>query len=162
MLCERGDISFYDKVMAVQNAGGVAAVIYNNEPGLFLGTLGDDSGSDILAISLSQEDGQYLVSNKIGSDGTVNSYIEYPASGYEAWGGTSMATPHVSAVAALIWSYDPSLSNRQVRLAKQQTVLDLGVSGRDDYYGFGLVRADAALASLQQGISGIFVSEGVM
>jgi len=39
VLCERGDISFYDKVMNVQNSGGVGAVIYNNAPGNFLGTL---------------------------------------------------------------------------------------------------------------------------
>jgi serine protease len=30
VLCQRGDISFYDKVMNVQNSGGTAAVIYNN------------------------------------------------------------------------------------------------------------------------------------
>jgi serine protease len=35
VLCERGDISFYDKVMNVQNSGGVAAVIYNNVAGGF-------------------------------------------------------------------------------------------------------------------------------
>lgn len=39
VLCERGDISFYDKVMNVENSGGVAAVIYNNEPGNFYGTM---------------------------------------------------------------------------------------------------------------------------
>jgi len=51
VLCERGVISFYDKVMNVQNSGGAAAVIYNNEPGNFLGTLGDGYSSTILASS---------------------------------------------------------------------------------------------------------------
>ena len=37
VLCERGDISFLEKVQNVQNGGGAAAVIYNNEPGNFLG-----------------------------------------------------------------------------------------------------------------------------
>ena len=52
-----------------------------------------------------------------------------------------MATPHVSAVAALIWSWNPSLTNVQIREAMQLTALDLGDPGRDVYYGYGLVQA---------------------
>lgn len=120
--------------------GGAAAVIYNNAPGIFSGTLGE-AGDYILAVSISQEDGQYLVANKIGSVATVTSTFDFPASGYEAWDGTSMATPHVSAVAALIWSWDPSLTNVQIREAMAATALDLGDPGRDVYYGYGLVQA---------------------
>ncbi len=58
VLCQRGTISFLDKVMNVQNGGGAAAAIYNNVPGGFSGTLGDGNSSTIIAISLSQEDGQ--------------------------------------------------------------------------------------------------------
>ena len=145
VLCERGDISFYDKVINVQNSGGQAAVIYNNEPGNFLGTLGDGNTAEIVAISLSQADGQYLVANMLGMFATVSSTITMNASGYEAWDGTSMATPHVSAVAALLWSAKPGLSNVQIREAMQVTAMDLGDLGRDVHYGFGLVQAyDAA------------------
>ena len=59
VLVERGEISFYEKVMNVQNSGGVAAVIYNNDPGNFYGTLGEGNLSTIPAISLRQADGQY-------------------------------------------------------------------------------------------------------
>jgi serine protease len=141
VLCERGDISFYDKVMNVQTGGGAAAAIYNNEPGNFNGTLGEGASSSIVAISLSQEDGRYLVANKLGSTGYVESSISQPDSGYEAWDGTSMATPHVSAVAALLWSSAPSLTNAEIREAMDQTALDLGASGRDNAYGYGLVQA---------------------
>jgi hypothetical protein len=65
VLCERGVISFYDKVMNVQNNGGTAAVIYNNAPGGFAGTLGAGNTSTIPAISLSQEDGKDLVAKKL-------------------------------------------------------------------------------------------------
>jgi len=65
--------------------------------------------------------------------------------GYEAWNGTSMATPHVSGVAALVWSHNPAWSNAQIRAALRATAEDLGPSGRDDYYGYGLVQARAAL-----------------
>ena len=153
VLCSRGDISFYDKVMNVQNSGGAAAVIYNNEPGNFLGTLGDGESSSIIGISLSQEDGQYLVANKLGSTGTVSSTHVWPISGYEAWGGTSMATPHVSGVAALLWSANPAWTNVEIREAMNATAIDLGTSGRDPIFGYGLVQAAAALEYLQGGVT---------
>ena len=153
VLCSRGDASFLEKVTKVMDNGGVAAVIYNNIPGLFSGTLGE-AGDYIISVSISQEDGQYLVTNKLGEIATVTSTFEFPASGYEAWDGTSMATPHVSAVAALIWSWNPSLTNVQIREAMAATALDLGVPGRDIYYGFGLVQAKDALKYLGGGKPG--------
>jgi len=58
------------------------------------------------------------------------------------------ATPHVSAVAALLKSYDSSLTNVQIRQAMAQTAYDLGLAGRDNAYGYGLVQAYAAWAFL--------------
>jgi len=154
VLCQRGDISFYDKVMNVQNSGGAAAVIYNNVPGGFLGTLGEGYSSSIIGISLSQEDGLYLVANKLGVTGTVSSTYTAPASGYEYYDGTSMATPHVSAVAALVWSADPTATNVEIRDVLAATAQDLGATGRDVYYGFGLVQAKAAIDALTGGGGG--------
>jgi subtilisin family serine protease len=148
VLCQRGDNSFYEKVASVQAGGGAAAIIYNNVPGDFLGTLGEGYSSSIIGISLSQEAGQYLVANKLGRTAIVLSQVAQPASGYEAWDGTSMATPHVSAVAALVWSWDPTLTNVEIRNALTATAQDLGTVGRDVYYGYGLVQARAALEYL--------------
>jgi serine protease len=147
VLCERGDISFYDKVMNVQNSGGVAAVIYNNEPGLFSGTLGK-KGDYIVAISVSQEDGLAALVY-VGQEATVQSSESVPGSSYEAWNGTSMATPHVSGVAALLWSANPSWTNVQIREAMTMTAMDLGDEGWDPHYGYGLVQAYDALEYLQ-------------
>ena len=151
VLCERGVIDFYTKVANAQAGGAVAAIVYNNEPGGFLGTLGEGNSTSIIGLSLSQEDGQYLVANKIGKTAAVFSSIAKPASGYEAWDGTSMATPHVSAVAALVWSWDPTLTNVEIRNALTASAQDLGTAGRDVYYGYGLVQARAALESLGYG-----------
>jgi serine protease len=74
----------------------------------------------------------------------VSSYTE-PASGYAFYDGTSMATPHVSAVAALVWSYNTNWTNAQVRQALEATAEDRGTAGRDNYYGYGIVQAKAAL-----------------
>lgn len=151
VLCERGTVSFYDKVHNVELSGGTAAVLYNNAAGNFLGTLGDGYSSTIVAISLSQEDGQYLVANKIGATGNVTTTVTWGVSSYEYYDGTSMATPHVSAVAALVWSWKPTLTNTQVRDALKNTAEDLGTAGRDDYYGYGLVQAYDAWVSLGGG-----------
>ena len=147
ILCERGDNSFAEKVLNVQNSGGVAALIYNNVPENFLGTL-DPSTSTIIGLSLTQEDGQYLLANHLDESATVVSQQPIMGSGYEAWDGTSMATPHVAGVAALVWSCDSSATNMEVRNALSTTAFDLGASGRDNYYGFGLVQAWDACQSL--------------
>jgi len=61
--------------------------------------------------------------------------------GYGYWGGTSMATPFVSGLAALAWSSDPSLSANQVRTLIESNVDDLGAPGHDDYFGRGRLNA---------------------
>jgi hypothetical protein len=73
------------------------------------------------------------------------------ASRYEAWDGTSMASPHVAGVAALIWSYNRAWTNADIRQALRATAMDLGAAGRDPYYGYGLVQAAEALAFLRSG-----------
>jgi thermitase len=65
--------------------------------------------------------------------------------GYESWSGTSMACPHVSGVAALIWSCFPSMTRDQVRAQLRYSSQDLGAVGFDNYYGYGLPQADWAV-----------------
>jgi subtilisin family serine protease len=64
--------------------------------------------------------------------------------------GTSMATPHVTGVAALVWSARPSLTATEVRSLLERTAKDLGEPGHDPRYGHGLVQAKAALDALQK------------
>ena len=65
--------------------------------------------------------------------------------GYYFLSGTSMATPHVSGVAALIKAKHPNWGPQQIRDALVNTAEDLGAPGKDDEYGYGLVDAFAAL-----------------
>ena len=147
VLVDRGTNSFYEKVRNVQASGGLACIVANNAPGGFEGTLGTGNSSTIPAVGVSQEDGAVL-KNLVGLSITVTTLVNNNVSSYEAFDGTSMATPHVSGVAALIWSKYPGATNAQVRQALVESAEDLGVAGRDASYGHGLIRANAALSAL--------------
>ncbi len=67
-----------------------------------------------------------------------------PGNSYDAWNGTSMATPHVSGVAALVWGYFESCTAGQIRNALVAAASDLGGPGRDSSYGHGLIQAITA------------------
>jgi thermitase len=60
--------------------------------------------------------------------------------------GTSMATPHVAGVAALLASHRPTLDAAGLRARLEATASDLGRPGRDDDYGVGRIDAARALA----------------
>jgi thermitase len=59
--------------------------------------------------------------------------------------GTSMATPLVAGVAALVWSRHPEWTAKQVRQHLEKTAVDVGAPGKDNESGFGVVNAAAAL-----------------
>jgi subtilisin family serine protease len=59
-----------------------------------------------------------------------------------------MATPHVSGLAALLWSLAPSLTVDQVESIIESTADDLGAPGKDDYFGYGRINAGRTLNSL--------------
>ena len=138
-LIQRGNVSFSDKVLACENGGGVAAIVYNNEPGALNGTLGDVT-TGIPSVGVSDTDGAAMLAN-IGT----NASVDIGAGNYAYFDGTSMATPHVAGVAALVWSHHPQCSNTEIRNVLRVTAEDLGDAGRDDLYGYGLVQAKSAV-----------------
>jgi serine protease AprX len=70
--------------------------------------------------------------------------------GYTTMSGTSMATPHLAGVAALLLSINPELTVAQLDSLIETTSLDLGTTGKDNTYGAGRVDAyQAAMAALE-------------
>ncbi|MEJ5198135.1 MAG: S8 family peptidase [Anaerolineae bacterium] len=63
--------------------------------------------------------------------------------------GTSMASPHVAGLAALIFSANPQLTNAEVRQIIEQNTDDLGDPGWDPYFGHGRINGRKALAAVQ-------------
>lgn len=97
------------------------------------------------------------VTYKVGVELVMNQQLEFVSMGdsdgdgleytYAHFTGTSMASPHVAAAAALAWSYNPSCNNHQIRYALAKTALDLDPAaqpGCDNDHGYGLVQAMAA------------------
>ena len=92
---------------------------------------------------------QYNAQVEIAAPG-VGTNSTWNNGGYRSISGTSMATPHVSGVAALVWSHFPNCSNQQIRDALNVTAQDRGAPGRDTSYGFGIVKAKDAYDYLAQ------------
>lgn len=79
---------------------------------------------------------------------------------YKYGSGTSMASPHVAGAAALViavgvsdYNGDGAVNNRDVRAILQNTATDLGASGRDPQFGYGLVNALLAVQTAATAIN---------
>ena len=81
----------------------------------------------------------------IGAPG-VNIYSSVLGEGYESWSGTSMAAPHVSGVAALVWAHEPSLTALELKTRLLQTASPLPALKKITKTG-GMVNAFFALTN---------------
>jgi subtilisin family serine protease len=146
-LVQRGSATFAVKAHNAKAAGASAVLLYNNTTVPVSPTLGTptDNGTPWLpTIIVSQADGQAIVA---GLATTPTGTLYNIATDWNLDSGTSMATPHVSGVAALIFGKNPKLTPDQVETILERTATDLGVPNYDTTYGWGLVNAQAALAA---------------
>ena len=80
-------------------------------------------------------------------------------SGLNPFYGTSAAAPHAAAIAALIKSLNPGLTQPEIRTILQTTALDIEAPGFDRDSGSGIVMADQALAATPPALL-VFVGGG--
>ncbi|ADV67017.1 S8 family serine peptidase [Deinococcus maricopensis] len=131
-LIARGTCSFEEKVNNAVASGAKAVMIYNNAAGELGMTL--NTQKTVPVVGITQADGQATLA-ALPTTGTVS----IGAADYEYFDGTSMATPHVSAAAAVVWAAKPTLTNTQLLSLLTSTAKDLGAAGKDDNFGYGLV-----------------------
>jgi subtilisin family serine protease len=117
--------------VAALASDGLRASYSNRGNELFIAAPG---GNEFVGVvSLGVEDGQYA-----------------PAA------GTSMASPHVAGVIALMKAANPDLTPGAIMLILARTAQDLGAAGFDTSYGFGLLRADRAVSEARSLLQGSY------
>ncbi len=122
-----------------------------------------DSPYAISVTALKQNSGSYVFDDSYsnyGADKDVaapgsNIYSTLPGNTYNRMSGTSMATPVVSGVAALLYYVNPGLAAADVEGILCATATDLGAPGRDDLYGWGMVDAEKAVKSAFTRVTGV-------
>ena len=164
-LIQRGTATFNVKTKNALAAGATAVVIYNCSIAAtpttctntalgwtLIGKLADnvtDNPADLafgwpVTVGISYDDGEAL--RKAAADSQIS--VTNIADDYDTLSGTSMACPHAVGVAALVWGADPTASATDVKNAMYNTAKDLGTSGRDSVFGFGLLDAYSAAKAL--------------
>ncbi|WP_214847346.1 S8 family peptidase [Exiguobacterium sp. s193] len=73
----------------------------------------------------------------------IPSYLSDGVSAF--WSGTSMAAPHVTGVASLLYSLKPNITAKEVESILKKSARDLGKKGYDTSYGYGRLDADKAV-----------------
>ncbi len=84
-----------------------------------------------------------LIKPDVSAPGTDTVSFNY-CNGYTTMSGTSMATPHVAGLAALMLEGDPYLTRDEMAAILEETAIDLGTPGKDNTFGAGRVDALAA------------------
>ncbi|MEA2570029.1 MAG: hypothetical protein QOI24_2030 [Acidobacteriota bacterium] len=150
-LVKRGENFFADKAKNAVSAGAAAVVIFNYDSSALTFTLvnsssppGDLTFAWPITVAIPQSEGEALAAAASGGTLTLTTISD----DYGLKSGTSMATPHVAGVAALVWSAAADAKSTAVKNAIEQTAVDLGSTGRDNVYGFGLVDALSAAKQL--------------
>ena len=143
-LVSRGEIKFAEKVKNAIDAKAAGILIYNNKPGLLQGSISEDGSTiNFPVVMIEQTEGNSLV-EQLSRGAEVSASVVTAPSDYASFDGTSMATPHVAGVVALIKSANKRLTPAQVRTILTSTAKAMTPNDTNQY-GSGLVQADAAV-----------------
>lgn len=135
-----------DLIRNAMHAGARSVIVANNQPGT-IDTRLFDRDNVLFAVGFFVEQSVAAKIRAIISEApkTLFSLQSQPTS-YKETFGTSMASPHVAGVAALVKAANKSLKPEQVKSLLMKTATALGPN-EDNRYGAGLVNAEAAVSA---------------
>lgn len=152
---ESNSVLLERKCQQLKEAGMTIVCAAGNE-GENISTYPSDYSSTIGVINITRQ-GERSYTSTYGSKkdlsapGTdIYSTINGGNSAYGMLSGTSMASPVVAAVAAMLLYAEPALSPEQVRSVLCETAVDLNIPGKDDETGYGAINIEAALKKVQE------------
>ncbi|RYZ64596.1 MAG: serine protease, partial [Proteobacteria bacterium] len=144
VLVSRGEISFADKAKNAIAAKAAGILFYNNAAGLIHAALTQDGTTMPIAVAMiEQASGEQLKASLQAGKPTQASIVTEKTD-YVAFDGTSMATPHVAGVVALIKAANRNLKPAEIKELLKKTAQPLGPNEKNEY-GSGLVNAEAAV-----------------
>ena len=147
----RHSSTVYDAAVAYARSKGasvVAAAGNDNTSATFMPA----AAPGVIGVSATDQNGAKASFSNYGSyidvaAPGVGIVSTYPGDDFAGMSGTSMASPHVAGVVALMEAAAPAITPDQVQQALTASATDLGVTGRDDVYGYGQVDAVRAVRS---------------
>ena len=158
------DLEFHDDVLALEAAGiGVVFAAGNEGPaaGTSESPANNPGGFSAGAVDAASAIAAFSSRGPSGCDGAIFPTVVAPGVGvwtsdlsygglpsYTVVSGTSFAAPHVAGAMALLVAAAPAASVAQLKSALTRGARDLGSSGADDAYGYGLADVAAAYALL--------------
>ncbi len=143
-LISRGEIPFKEKVANALQKGAAGVIVYNNAPGLLQGTLTEDGSEAAIPAAMIEQTVGESAKAALDHGQVLRASLSIDATDYASFQGTSMATPHVAGVAALVRAANHALTPAQVRDLLKQTATPLGPNTQNEY-GAGMVNAEAAV-----------------
>lgn len=145
-LLSRGEITFKEKVDNAMKAGAAGVIVYNNEPGLIHGALTQDGSRIAIPVFMVEQQVGEAMRQAIAANQVVRARVVVLATDYSPLDGTSMATPHVAGVVALVKSTNKTIKPADVKALLKRTAQALGPNANNEY-GAGIVNAQAAVSA---------------
>jgi len=139
----------YDKGILLVAAAGNSGNSVMSYPASYSSVMSVASLTQTITDPIRSSFSQYNSQVEISAPG-ANVLSTKPDDVYDFLSGTSMATPHVSGVAGLVWMYFPDCTNIQIRHVLAYTAKNVGPRGCEDEYGYGLIQAKSAYDYLLQ------------
>ncbi len=147
-LMMRGEIAFTEKVQNAIRAGAAGAMIYNNTEGLMSGSLSEDGTEVRIPVVMIEKIQGERLAEELHQGRGQSIEMQIYKTDYAVFSGTSMATPHVAGVVALLRAAKPNASNAEIKEVLKSTAQRLENPVDRNEFGSGLVNAEAGVQAL--------------